>query len=151
MWGLNNGVKKMFNLKFNTPIMIILSVLLLFSLTNTVCAQENNTNNMDDVIIQGTYGELEKEIDNLEPSETIKLTQNSRYNDNNSNNENEKYNITNFNEGLIKNQKQNHLIQDISNLNNELKKNNNPNNPNILIINDTTLNRLQFSLRILFP
>jgi len=131
--------------------MIILSVLLLFSLTNTVCAQENNTNNMDDVIIQGTYGELEKEIDNLEPSETIKLTQNSRYNDNNSNNENEKYNITNFNEGLIKNQKQNHLIQDISNLNNELKKNNNPNNPNILIINDTTLNRLQFSLRILFP
>ena len=34
-------------------------------------------------------------------------------------------------------------------LNNELKKNNNPNNPNILIINDTTLNRLQFSLRIL--
>ena len=141
----------MFNLKFNTLIMIILSVLLLFSLTNTVCAQENNTNNMDDVIIQGTYGELEKEIDNLEPSETIKLTQNSRYNDNNSNNENEKYNITNFNEGLIKNQKQNHLIQDISNLNNELKKNNNPNNPNILIINDTTLNRLQFSLRILFP
>ena len=144
-------LKKMFNLKFNTLIMIILSVLLLFSLTNTVCAQENNTNNMDDVIIQGTYGELEKEIDNLEPSETIKLTQNSRYNDNNSNNENEKYNITNFNEGLIKNQKQNHLIQDISNLNNELKKNNNPNNPNILIINDTTLNRLQFSLRILFP
>ena len=141
----------MFNLKFNTLIIIILSVLLLFSLTNTVCAQENNTNNMDDVIIQGTYGELEKEIDNLEPSETIKLTQNSRYNDNNSNNENEKYNITNFNEGLIKNQKQNHLIQDISNLNNELKKNNNPNNPNILIINDTTLNRLQFSLRILFP
>ena len=141
----------MFNLKFNTLIIITLSVLLLFSLTNTVCAQENNTNNMDDVIIQGTYGELEKEIDNLEPSETIKLTQNSRYNDNNSNNENEKYNITNFNEGLIKNQKQNHLIQDISNLNNELKKNNNPNNPNILIINDTTLNRLQFSLRILFP
>ena len=144
-------LKKMFNLKFNTLIMIILSVLLLFSLTNTVCAQENNTNNMDDVIIQGTYGELEKEINNLEPGETIKLTQNSRYNDNNSNNENEKYNITNFNEGLIKNQKQNHLIQDISNLNNELKKNNNPNNPNILIINDTTLNRLQFSLRILFP
>ena len=144
-------LKKMFNLKFNTLIIITLSVLLLFSLTNTVCAQENNTNNMDDVIIQGTYGELEKEIDNLEPSETIKLTQNSRYNDNNSNNENEKYNITNFNEGLIKNQKQNHLIQDISNLNNELKKNNNPNNPNILIINDTTLNRLQFSLRILFP
>ena len=145
-------LKKMFNLKFNTLIIIItLPVLLLFSLTNTVCAQENNTNNMDDVIIQGTYGELEKEIDNLEPSETIKLTQNSRYNDNNSNNENEKYNITNFNEGLIKNQKQNHLIQDISNLNNELKKNNNPNNPNILIINDTTLNRLQFSLRILFP
>ena len=141
----------MLNLKFNTLIIITLSVLLLFSLTNTVCAQENNTNNMDDVIIQGTYGELEKEIDNLEPSETIKLTQNSRYNDNNSNNENEKYNITNFNEGLIKNQKQNHLIQDISNLNNELKKNNNPNNPNILIINDTTLNRLQFSLRILFP
>ena len=61
----------MLNLKFNTLIMIILSVLLLFSLTNTVCAQENNTNNMDDVIIQGTYGELEKEINNLEPGETI--------------------------------------------------------------------------------
>ena len=41
--------------------------------------------------------------------------------------------------------------QKVYNLNNELKKNNNPNNPNILIINDTTLNRLQFSLRILFP
>ena len=83
----------MLNLKFNTLIIITLSVLLLFSLTNTVCAQENNTNNMDDVIIQGTYGELEKEINNLEPGETITLTQDYQYNE-------KEYNSQNYIDGI---------------------------------------------------
>lgn len=83
----------MLNLKFNTLIIITLSVLLLFSLTNTVCAQENNTNNMDDVIIQGTYGDLEKEINNLEPGETITLTQDYQYNE-------KEYNSQNYIDGI---------------------------------------------------
>ena len=43
---------------------------------------------MDEVIIQGTYGELEKEINNLEPGETITLTQDYQYNEKEYNSQN---------------------------------------------------------------
>ena len=75
----NRGLlKRMFSLRFN--FLIVLFILLFFSMC-VVCAQENNTVD-ESLSMTGTYCDLEKEIDNLEPNETIKLTQDYEYNEN---------------------------------------------------------------------